>query len=524
MLQLGRLSCRGSGSLLLSGPLGMALVPPASADAAADALWGRVRIGDFLHAAAARGESLLLLDCEGPDVYLTALGAVRLRGRRLGTSTDQDIAVPLWGWAIDPAQWQYFEAERGEASQEPWGLALGDRVDAGAVRIGRGFDEGEESAPPEADAALAGVRTSSLLASQPAGGGEGGAEWAAGAPQPFAAGEAAEPAMPGSIVAAEPAVDACEQIVPASVEAVSPLIPEPSASLSVGIASGESEISTPSASAPTPILPERGPAASTGAAPASNSAQRSDGFLWAPEPSAAAEAHAGSAPEAKSVSFWEPPSSFAFTEAGASSMRPVSHVDSDPPLLGAETTPVDPLPLVPVQGTPTRAPVHSAPTAVPVDAVVPRDNPEAFEETMTSEALARMSHEGDLEETVLRRVRSVEPTTPSAFLIHGGGAPIEVVRDVVIGRDPDPRAITGRPAATILRVLSPAHEISRSHCAVMATGPGTWSLMDLGSANGTVLRRANGVFEDVTPVLSIPLADGDLIDVGESTTIEFRIQ
>jgi len=102
--------------------------------------------------------------------------------------------------------------------------------------------------------------------------------------------------------------------------------------------------------------------------------------------------------------------------------------------------------------------------------------------------------------------------------------PVEVSRDVVIGRDPDARALTGRPVATVLRVPSPQTEISRSHCAVMMTTPGSWALMDLGSANGTVLRHADGSFQDVTPMVTIALNDGDLIDVGEGTTIEFRVR
>ena len=129
------------------------------------------------------------------------------------------------------------------------------------------------------------------------------------------------------------------------------------------------------------------------------------------------------------------------------------------------------------------------------------------------------------EATQARRApHNVGPSAPVAFLIHGGTVPVEVSRDVIIGRDPDARALTGRPVATVLRVPSPATEISRSHCAVMMTAPGAWSLMDLGSANGTILRHADGSFQDVTPMVTIALNDGDLIDVGEGTTIEFRVR
>ncbi len=144
---------------------------------------------------------------------------------------------------------------------------------------------------------------------------------------------------------------------------------------------------------------------------------------------------------------------------------------------------------------------------------------------MSAEGLADLGAETDTEATILRLAPTNSgPAAPVAFLIHGGTVPVEVSRDVVIGRDPDARALTGRPVATVLRVPSPQTEISRSHCAVMMTTPGSWALMDLGSANGTVLRHADGSFQDVTPMVTIALNDGDLIDVGEGTTIEFRVR
>ena len=151
--------------------------------------------------------------------------------------------------------------------------------------------------------------------------------------------------------------------------------------------------------------------------------------------------------------------------------------------------------------------------------------PPAAPEAMSAEGLAGLGAETDTEATILRLAPTNSgPAAPVAFLIHGGTVPVEVSRDVVIGRDPDARALTGRPVATVLRVPSPETEISRSHCAVMMTTSGSWALMDLGSANGTVLRHADGSFQDVTPMVTIALNDGDLIDVGEGTTIEFRVR
>ena len=155
----------------------------------------------------------------------------------------------------------------------------------------------------------------------------------------------------------------------------------------------------------------------------------------------------------------------------------------------------------------------------------PEDNPELYEATLTPEALARMRREQSATgDTIMRRVPDAAPTTPSAFLIYAGSAPVEVVRDVIIGRDPNTRVLTGRPMAAPLRVPSPGSEISRSHCAVMATAPGVWSLMDLASVNGSILVHPDGSSEDVPAMVGVPLADGDLIDLGEGVTVEFRVR
>ena len=155
----------------------------------------------------------------------------------------------------------------------------------------------------------------------------------------------------------------------------------------------------------------------------------------------------------------------------------------------------------------------------------PEDNPELYEATLTPEALARMRQEESATgDTIMRRVPAAAPTTPSAFLIYAGSAPVEVVRDVIIGRDPNTRVLTGRPMAAPLRVPSPGSEISRSHCAVMATAPGVWSLMDLASVNGSILVHPDGSSEDAPAMVGVPLADGDLIDLGEGVTVEFRVR
>ena len=126
--------------------------------------------------------------------------------------------------------------------------------------------------------------------------------------------------------------------------------------------------------------------------------------------------------------------------------------------------------------------------------------------------------------TVLRRVSDDSQHTQAGYLVYAGAAPVELTHDVILGRDPNARVLTGRPSATVMRVPSPANEISRSHAAVIPSGFGSWMLMDLGSANGTLLRSSNGNVQEVPPRVTVPLSDGDVIDLGENVLVEFIVR
>ncbi|MDU3549870.1 MAG: FHA domain-containing protein, partial [Actinomyces sp.] len=126
--------------------------------------------------------------------------------------------------------------------------------------------------------------------------------------------------------------------------------------------------------------------------------------------------------------------------------------------------------------------------------------------------------------TVLRRVSDDSQHAQAGYLVYAGAAPVELTHDVILGRDPDARVLTGRPSATVMRVPSPANEISRSHAAVIPSGFGSWMLMDLGSANGTLLRSSNGNVQEVPPRVTVPLSDGDVIDLGENVLVEFIVR
>ena len=451
MLQIGRFLCRGQGAMLVTGPLGAALVPLDFADSAADVVWGRADTQAWLsHVQAERGD-VLLLDCAGEQPYLTVLGNIQLRMRAAGQITEQVWTDPIWAWPFNPGEWQTFEATIIEGDEVTWMVPAADRVAAAEIRIGRALDEVE---------ALASMPVDTM-------------------------GFLINPDIPDHERRARR--EAREEL------------PEPSLhTSSVDLAAVEAQFLAATSNGPVSLTPS-----TRTATPAGDEAAK-----------APAETLTEEAPEPVEET----------TERDAEQPSGELYVVAD-----AEEPPVDTAESAEraggfgESGAPASSEAEEQPAAEPESEMAPE--PPAAPEAMSAEGLAGLGAETDTEATILRLAPvNSGPAAPVAFLIHGGTVPVEVSRDVVIGRDPDARALTGRPVATVLRVPSPATEISRSHCAVMMTTPGSWALMDLGSANGTVLRHADGSFQDVTPMVTIALNDGDLIDVGEGTTIEFRVR
>ena len=438
MLQIGRFLCRGQGAMLVTGPLGAALVPLDFADSAADVVWGRADTQAWLsHVQAEKGDALLL-DCAGEQPYLTVLGNIQLRMRAAGQITEQVWTDPIWAWPFNPGEWQTFEATIIDGDEVTWMVPAADRVEAGEIRIGRALDEVE---------ALASMPVDTM-------------------------GFLINPDIPDHERRARR--DAREEL------------PEPSTrTSSVDLAAVEAQFLAATSNGPVSL----------------SHASRTPDAEEVPE--ATAE-HVEEPPEETPAKEPEQPSGELYVVADAEE-PPVDTAESAERQGGFGES-----------GTPASSEVVAEP---------PVAEPPAIPEAMSAEGLAGLGAETDTEATILRLAPANSgPAAPVAFLIHGGTVPVEVSRDVVIGRDPDARALTGRPVATVLRVPSPETEISRSHCAVMMTTPGSWALMDLGSANGTVLRHADGSFQDVTPMVTIALNDGDLIDVGVGTTIEFRVR
>ena len=461
--------------MLVTGPLGAALVPLEFADSAADVVWGRADTQAWLSHVQAEQGDVLLLDCAGEQPYLTVLGNIQLRMRAAGQITEQVWTDPIWAWPFNPGEWQTFEASINEGDEITWMVPAADRVEAAEIRIGRALDEVE---------ALASLPVDTM-------------------------GFLINPDIPDHERRARR--DAREEL------------PEPTIThtSSVDLAAVEAQFLAATANGPVSLTPtartaapEQVEATDAGEDVAENEVEQTSSELYVVAD--AVEPPVNTAASTERLAAYSESTSF----------EPEPEPAPEPEVEPAPAPALEPEPEV--EPAPAPAPEPEAevePAPEPESAPEMAPEPPAAPEAMSAAGLADLGAETDTEATILRLAPvNAGPAAPVAFLIHGGTVPVEVSRDVVIGRDPDARALTGRPVATVLRVPSPATEISRSHCAVMMTTPGSWALMDLGSANGTVLRHADGSFQDVTPMVTIALNDGDLIDVGEGTTIEFRVR
>lgn len=98
------------------------------------------------------------------------------------------------------------------------------------------------------------------------------------------------------------------------------------------------------------------------------------------------------------------------------------------------------------------------------------------------------------------------------------GATAVLDADVIIGRVPQGTSSTSAQSPRLLAVPSPGKAISKTHCAVRVEG---WdmSVEDLGSTNGTFLLRAGEEPRRVPEHQPLFLRIGDVIDIGDDTTL-----
>jgi diguanylate cyclase (GGDEF)-like protein len=105
-----------------------------------------------------------------------------------------------------------------------------------------------------------------------------------------------------------------------------------------------------------------------------------------------------------------------------------------------------------------------------------------------------------------------KPKAQAAYLtVISAKTPASVGRMVKLDK---PETVMGRSTETQLQIEDDG--VSRKHAKVTMRGPGDFQLMDLGSTNGTYL---NGVKVSIAS-----LTDGDKIQVGSNTVLNFEIK
>lgn len=511
MLQLGRHAVRGNGGFIVAGPLGFALVPADLADSAQRVVTdANEDLTTWVNSATASGLPFAHMDLRGPVPLLSLGGSANVRAIAPGYDTPFTWGGPLSMWEFVPGEWTLMDIALSDFDDaQPWAHFATSEAEASQVRIGYPVEPELPSAP-----ALVEEEKPAQVQEQHA---EDAPSAEESAPEPEAShavwGEATEEPQQQE-EAAEP--QAAEEPAPKYLWA-----PEPEAEASAPeetpdiYAAGAQVAAAQAAVTPTAAPVYTSPEAleetiTSEAFAAMQQAASQDAPQTSVEPQASVEL------DAPSLEQNFEPSIFVEEEASI-------EVPADEP---AE---------VEAQVSQESVEQESQPEAEEVASASEIEETPAYGETPAAEtpvedtpvagtAPAFEIDNSDSGATVLRRVSDDSQHAQAGYLVYAGAAPVELTHDVILGRDPNARVLTGRPAATVMRVPSPANEISRSHAAVMPSGFGSWMLMDLGSANGTLLRSSNGNVQEVPPRVTVPLSDGDVIDLGENVLVEFIVR
>lgn len=505
MLQLGRHAVRGNGGFIVAGPLGFALVPADLADSAQRVVTdANEDLTTWVNSATASGLPFAHMDLRGPVPLLSLGGSANVRAIAPGYDTPFTWGGPLSMWEFVPGEWTLMDIALSEFDDaQPWAHFATSEAEATQVRIGYPVEPELPSAP-----ALVEEEKSAQVQEQHAEDAPSAEEsvpepeasqtvWGAATEEPQQQEEAAEP-------------QAAEEPAPKYLWA-----PEPEAEASVAeetpdiYAAGAQVAAAQAAVTPT-------------AAPVYTSPEALEETITSEAFAAMQQAASQDTPQASvgpqaSVELGAPsleqnfePSAFVEEEASI-------EVPADEPeeVEAPAAEPVEQESQLEAEEVATASEIEETP---------------AYGETPAAETPAAGAvpafevDNSDSGATVLRRVTDDSQHAQAGYLVYAGAAPVELTHDVILGRDPNARVLTGRPAATVMRVPSPANEISRSHAAVMPSGFGSWMLMDLGSANGTLLRSSNGNVQEVPPRVTVPLSDGDVIDLGENVLVEFIVR
>ena len=123
----------------------------------------------------------------------------------------------------------------------------------------------------------------------------------------------------------------------------------------------------------------------------------------------------------------------------------------------------------------------------------------------------------ECDSTITSRTGQVERPVLGVLRVSSGATAI-LDTDVIIGRLPQGTSSTAAQRPRLLAVPSPGKAISKTHCAVRVEG---WDMRveDLGSTNGTFLLRAGEEPRRVPEHQQLLLRAGDIIDIGDGTTL-----
>ena len=511
MLQLGRHAVRGNGGFIVAGPLGFALVPADLADSAQRVVTdANEDLTTWVNSAAASGLPFAHMDLRGPVPLLSLGGSANVRAIAPGYDTPFTWGGPLSMWEFVPGEWTLMDIALSEFDDaQPWAHFATSESEASQVRIGYPVEPELPSAPAlveeekpaqvqEQHAEDAPSAEESAPETEPE---ASHTVWGALEEEPQPQEEAAEP-------------QAAEEPAPKYLWA-----PEPEAEAS---ASEE----TPDIYAAGAQVAAAQAAVTPTAAPVYTSPEALEETITSEAFAAMQQAASQDAPQDSA----EPQASVELdTPSDEQNFEPSAFVEEVEEEASIEVPADEP---AEVEAQVSQEPVEqeSQPEAEEAAPASEVEETPAYGETPAAEtpaagvAPAFEIDNSDSGATVLRRVTDDSQHTQAGYLVYAGAAPVELTHDVILGRDPDARVLTGRPSATVMRVPSPANEISRSHAAVIPSGFGSWMLMDLGSANGTLLRSSNGNVQEVPPRVTVPLSDGDVIDLGENVLVEFIVR
>ena len=506
MLQLGRHAVRGNGGFIVAGPLGFALVPADLADSAQRVVTdANEDLTTWVNSATASGLPFAHMDLRGPVPLLSLGGSANVRAIAPGYDTPFTWGGPLSMWEFVPGEWTLMDIALSEFDDaQPWAHFATSEAEASQVRIGYPVEPELPSAPALVEE------------DKPAQVQEEHAEDAPSAEESAPESEASHTVWGALEEEPQPQEEAGE---PQAAEEPAPKYlwaPEPEAEAS---ASEE----TPDIYAAGAQVAAAQAAVTPTAAPVYTSPEALEETITSEAFAAMQQAASQDAPQ-DSV---EPQASVELdTPSDEQNAEPSAFVEEEASIEVPADEPAE------VEAQASQEPVEqeSQPEAEEFAPASEIEETPAYEETPAAEtpaagvAPAFEVDNSDSGATVLRRVTDDSQHTQAGYLVYAGAAPVELTHDVILGRDPNARVLTGRPSATVMRVPSPANEISRSHAAVIPSGFGSWMLMDLGSANGTLLRSSNGNVQEVPPRVTVPLSDGDVIDLGENVLVEFIVR